>query len=343
MTRRPGRLPSVRLLLGLAAATVGVLVADASCQVTDGVVVDKRESVERLIDPYWRPVREVVVHFTPDDDRALAIPWQPRRWRDGVTVPLPTSLDDYDQLRPGAQVRVRYFPPLPDAARFADQPLADVAFGPLWEGLRESGILLDVLLLAWVILATWRRWWPGFFTRDPRKLGLLLVHLLMLQLLPLSLLGTADLVPPPTDPVASAAATLQESQTIRSVGHTRYGGSTQTLTMDLPRPFVRVLLRFVPAGRDQPVVTVDDVTPESVAGLTDGDEVKIVYPTANPRLGRLELADRGHRRENRLYAHALVTLPFVGLLLVGQAATWLVWGLGRTSRRAGQPGGSPGP
>lgn len=335
MTRYPGRLRHAALLLGLAAAVVGVLVADASCQVADGVVVDKREGVEALIDPYWRPIREIVVRFAPDRDRAIAIPWQPERWSAGVTVPLPTSLEAYDRLRPGASVQVRYFPPLPDIARFADQSLMSVVFGPLWEALRESGILLDVLLLAWLILATRYRWWPGFLTRDPRKLALLLVHLMMLQLLPLSLLGTADLVPAPTGPAAATMATLQEVQLIRSVGHTRYGSTQRSLAVDLPRPFARVLLRFVPATDDQPVVAVDDVTPESVAALEVGDEVAITYLVADPRIGWLEHADRSHRLENRLAVHALVTIPFAVLLILGQLVAWLFWGWSRSSRRYG--------
>src|SRR5574341_1265666 len=142
MSRQPRRTRLALLLMGLAIMLIGTVWADARCQVVDAIVVEKRESVEALIDPYWRPTREVVVHYTPRVGEAVPIPWQPDRGRDGYTVSLPTSLESYDHLRPGTTVQVSYFPPLPDVARLADQSLPEIVFGPLWEGLRESGILL---------------------------------------------------------------------------------------------------------------------------------------------------------------------------------------------------------
>lgn len=300
-----------------------------------GTVVEKRESVEELIDPYWRPVHEVVVAFEPASDEAVRVPWQPGRWAGGVSAPVATDLATYDRLRPGSAVQVRYFPPAPDIARLAEQSLAEVVFGPLLDELRESGLLLDVLLLGWFVLATKRRWWPGFFTTDPRKLGLLLLHLVFLQAWPLSMLGMRDLLPPPSGPLLQTTATVQEVRVIRSIGHARTDTSQRLLTLDLPRPFERALVRFVPAGWDQPVVAIDEVTPGSVPGLEQGARVSLTYAQAQPRVGWIDSASREHRRENRLFVHALFTVPFVLMLIVGQVLMLLLRLIGMSRRVRG--------
>ena len=105
---------------------------------------------------------------------------------------------------------------------------------------------------------------------------------------------------------------------MRSVGRTRYGRSQRPLTVDLPRPFARMLLRFVPFGADPPVVAVDDVTVEGVADLSVGNEITIPHLLANLRIGWLERADRSPLIENRCCLHGLITIPFVILLAVGR-------------------------
>lgn len=309
------RLP---VMLGL--LLVLAFIGDQQCRLSDAVVRERWEGVDALIDPHWRPVHALTVHFTPDTTGSLTVPWQPDRWRHGVTASLPLARADYDRIAIEEVVRVRYLPVLPDVARLAHQSLAEVLLGPLLESLLASGLHWGIICLAWIILSARRGWWPGYFLDSPRKLIWLPVHLIMAQLLPLSLLGTNDLLPPPSGELRSATATIQEVREIRAVGHTRYGHGPRSLAMDLPQPYARVLVRFIPEGWRGTVIAVDDVSLATAAGLIQDDSVTVIYSVANPRDGRLEQATREHRWENRLFVHTMFTVPLLAFVVLGQLA-----------------------
>lgn len=313
------------LLAGL--LLIGLLVLDGQCTVVDGTVVSRHEGVDALIDPHWRPVWEIEARYEPAAGRAIVPPWRADQAAGPVTADLPIDLATYDRLAVGQQVRVLYFPPLPELARLADQPLAGVILGPLAESFVQSNIALDLALLAWIVLTVKRRWRPTLLTIRPHKLGLCLLHLAFLQLCPLSMLGIRDLLPPPDAPLLEANGTVQEVQPIRSVGNTRRGSSQRSLAVDLPRPYDRVLVSFQPLGWRQPVVAVDDAAVGARPALRQGDPVLVTYPAEQPRAGWIEGADHTHRLENRLFVHALITAPFALAVILGDLGRLLFLGL----------------
>ncbi|MCC6176137.1 MAG: hypothetical protein IT305_12595 [Chloroflexi bacterium] len=158
--------------------------------------------------------------FTQARDHATVRRWHPEHSRIDVAAPIPTSLVEYDRLRSSVPVQGRYFSSFLGLARFADQPLPEFVLGPLWEALRTSGTLPRLIPLGWFFLAARRRYRSGFLVRQPGKVALLLVHPMMLQLLPMSLLGTAEPISIPMGPTAMPTATLQEVRVVRSVGPT---------------------------------------------------------------------------------------------------------------------------
>jgi hypothetical protein len=71
--------------------------------------------------------------------------------------------------------------------------------------------------------------------------------------------------------------------TVRSI-NSRHWGRSETID-----------LAFVPEGRAEPVIAVDEIDVASVGGLAKNGAVKVVYPIANPRLALISGATRNFR------------------------------------------------
>lgn len=293
-----------------------ILWADSRAELATAVVVDRLETVDALIEPYWRPERRVTVRFEPKPGAALSFPWDPDRWVDGVETTIETDLARFDALGIGAAVGVRYVPLLPLLARLDDQSPFETSLARLTYWLRDAGLAPLAVYVVWLGIAT--RWglWPRWADFGGRGWVLLLVNLSMLQLVPLSILGYRDLVPPSESPIRAAQAVVQQTRLVTTIGSTRTG-RTQSASLDLPRAFERVLLRFVPDGWSQSVVAVDEITEGSLPGLREGTVVSVAYPFADPRAARVEGASRKHIWENRLAIHVGFAAVFLGIWTIG--------------------------
>ena len=87
-----------------------------------------------------------------------------------------------------------------------------------------------------------------------------------------------------------------------------------TGSVPAPQPWNIVELRFVPEGREKPVIAVDSVDVGSVAGLQVGARLPVRYNARNPRDARLAGARSWRWKESRELAELMVS----GVLIIAR-------------------------
>lgn len=186
----------------------------------------------------------------------------------------PLWLDEttYDALRPGVSIAVRYLPWLPFIARPADQ--STLAFVP-WRWLAAAIIALAIVLALRPVLRSVLRPTPAWLKT--------LIILTSIAVAIIWLVFPAPWVTPLGPPVLTAQAdVLKVREETRSFLSGRTSGSVPA-----PQPWNIVELRFVPEGRQKPVIAVDSVDVGSVANLQVGARLPVSYNKSHPRDARL--------------------------------------------------------
>lgn len=227
---------------------------------------------------------------------------------------------EFDRIRPGDRVTVRYVPCCPLFARLASHSTRDA----VWEAARELGsdplldwcigglvaLVLAARIASFVVLATGSAW-----------LGVGLAFLFPARP-PRAAAGTE------TTARVTGVSLVEDSP--RPYSH-RYSHSTSAHPERLTVPYEVVQLRLVPAGSTDSVLAVDEVDAASIPSLTPGAVVRVRYPPAAPRQAMLVDATRTFRQRNRFHFLFLV----LGWAGIGTAAG-LAWRL-RGRRRAPAP------
>jgi hypothetical protein len=224
---------------------------------------------------------------------------------------------EFDRIRLGDQVALRYVSCCPIFARLASHSTRDA----VWEAARELGSdpLLDwcaIGLVAFVLAAR-----IGSVVVFATGAGWLCVALAFL--FPARPPGAAAGVE--TTARVSGVSLVEDSP--RPSGR-RYSNSITTHPERLNVPYDVVQLRFAPAAGPDSVLAVDEVDAASVPSLAPGAVVRVRYPPAAPRQAMLIDATRTFRQRNRFHFLFLV----LGWAGIGTAAG-LAWRL-RGRRRA---------
>ena len=227
---------------------------------------------------------------------------------------------EFDRIRPGDRVTMRYAPCCPIFARLASHSTRDA----VWEAARELGsdplldwcvigvvaFVLAARIASLVVLATGTAW-----------LGVALAFLFPARP-PRTAMGAE------TTARVSGVSLVEDSP--RPSGR-RYSYSSSAHPERLSVPYAVVQLRLAPAGRTDSVLAVDEVDAASVRSLDPGALVRVRYPPAAPRQAMLVDATRTFRQRNRFHFLFLV----LGWAGIGTAAG-LAWRL-RGRRRAPAP------
>ena len=224
---------------------------------------------------------------------------------------------EFDRIRLGDQVALRYVSCCPIFARLASHSTRDA----VWEAARELGSdpLLDwcaIGLVAFVLAAR-----IGSVVVFATGAGWLCVALAFL--FPARPPGAAAGVE--TTARVSGVSLVEDSP--RPSGR-RYSNSITTHPERLNVPYDVVQLRFAPAAGPDSVLAVDEVDAASVPSLAPGAVVRVRYPPAAPGQAMLVDATRTFRQRNRFHFLFLV----LGWAGIGTAAG-LAWCL-RGRRRA---------
>jgi len=281
---------------------------DTHGQTAVGTVTRKDETIwiEHQPTGGWY-LRRSLVLGVPD----LRSGFRPSVWVDSA---------EFDRIRPGDRVTVRYAPCCPIFARLASHSTRDA----VWEAAGELGsdplldwcvigvvaFVLAARVASLVVLATGTAW-----------LGVALAFLFPAR--PPRVAAGAE-----TTARVTGVSLVEDSP--RPSGR-RYSYRSSAHPERLNVPYEVVQLRLVPAGRTDSVLAVDEVDAASVPSLRPGAAVRVRYVAGAPRQAMLVDAIRTFRQRNRFHFLFLV-LGWAGL---GTAAG-LAWRL-RGRRRASAP------
>lgn len=250
--------------------------------------------------------------------------WYSRRYLD-VTVPGLTSgfrpsvwvdSTEFDRIRVGARVTVRYVSCCPIYSRLASHSTG----GAAWEAARELGSdpVLDWLALGSVALIIAAR------LASVVVLGTGLAWLLA---------AVVFLFPARPARVATGVETtarvtgisLVDESPVRRVSRS-YGSRSHPERLTVPYQIVQ--LRFVPAGRTDTVLVVDEVDAGSVPSLDVGAQLRVRYDPKAPWDALLVDARRTFRQRNRFH-YLFLVLWCVGFG-TAMGMTWRLRGRRRT-------------
>jgi hypothetical protein len=281
-----------QVLTPVALFYAGSIYLDAAGAVAAATVQEKDERISYAsrIPGGWNRSYWATVRFATTDG-----PTDAALWLDEAT---------FDALHVGDAIDVRYVSWFPHLGRPATQStralvpwrlvgwaLAAAGVGVvLWLSLRRRPVLMVALFLAAMAVGVIRWVYPTPWDT------------------------------PLEAPVLTAEAEVGEvrDETLAFVSGRTLGA------VAAPQPWQLVQLRFVPEGRDQPVIAVDGVDEGSVPGLTTGARVPIVYSARSPRDARLQGGTRTYRWREWLELGEYVAL-------IGGA--WLaLWAIGRLFR-----------
>jgi hypothetical protein len=224
---------------------------------------------------------------------------------------------EFDKVRRGDRVTVRYVPCCPIFARLASHSTRDA----VWEAARELGsdrlldwcvigvvaFVLAARIASFAVLATGTAW-----------LGVALAFLFPARP-PKAAAGIE------TKARVTGVSLVENSP--RPSGH-RYALSSSAHPERLSVPYEVVQLRVVPTGDDS-VLAVDEVDAGSVPSLAPGAIVRVRYPPAAPRQAMLVDATRTFRERNRFHFLFLV-LAWAGIGVAAGLA-WRLRGRRRTA------------
>jgi hypothetical protein len=239
---------------------------DAKGATAAGSITEKREPVRANFGEWFRHFEIVAAFRTPGS---------PLEHHAVCDVEQPI----YDSLRLGDPVTVHYFPAIlqqpwiPSAHLSPCTPGANFGSRPdLYLRLQLIfGSLLAILFL-WLVLRIRTAGWllvPWF--------GLFIVYCVVPRAEP------APSRPRPAKAVVSSVSKVDEI--LASVEGGRHTGSAQPIKLD--HPYLLVQLQFTPAGTSNPVVALDAVDLNSIAGLEPKRIVDIDYDAATPRIARI--------------------------------------------------------
>jgi len=227
------------------------------------------------------------------------------------------SSAEFDRIRLGDTVTMRYMSCCPVYARLAGHSTRDA----VREAARELG---SDRLLDWCVIGVVAMLLAA-------RIALFAVLVTGAVWLGIGLAVLFPALPPRvaagTETTARVAGISLVEDSPRPYGY-RYSNSINTHPERLRVPYEVVQLRFVPAGRADSVLAVDEVDAASVPSLAPGDVVRVRYPPAVPRGAMLVEATRTFRQRNRFHFLFLV-LAWAG---IGTAAG-VAWRL-RGRRRA---------
>jgi hypothetical protein len=225
---------------------------------------------------------------------------------------------EFDSARRGDRVVVRYFSCCPIFARLSSHTTRDA----VCEAAREfaSDPLLDWFAIGFVaLIITARIAAPAVIVAGVAWLGAAL--LLLFPARPPRVATGVET----TARVAGISLVENSPRPSRS-STSGYGGSDAER---LRVPYEVVQLRYVPAGRTDTVLAVDEIDAGSVAALNPGALLRVRYDPRAPLEAMLVDATRTFRQRNRFHFLFLV----FGCVGIGVAAA-LAWRLRRRRARA---------
>jgi hypothetical protein len=277
---------------------------DAHGETAVGTVTSKDQTIGIEHDPTggWYLRRSLVLSVAE-----LRSGFRPSVWVDSA---------EFDRIRLGDRVTVRYVPCCPIFARLASHSTRDA----VWEAARELGsdpvldwclggvvaLVLAARIASFMVLATGAAW-----------LGVGLAFLFPARP-PRAAAGIE------TTARVTGVSLVEDSP--RPYSH-RYSHSIIAHPERLTVPYEVVQLRLVPPASADSVLAVDEVDAASVPSLAPGAVVRVRYPRAAPHDAMLVDATRTFRQRNRFHFLFLV-LAWAG---IGTAAG-LAWRLrGRRS------------
>lgn len=261
---------------------------DRTGTAASGVISEKHETV-RVEGGDWFRHFEILA--------AYSVPGQPVQRHASCGVDETT----YDSLRQGSPVTVHYLPSLlmqPFVPATHMSPCSLVAISGVSPAIRRLGIALLALL---PILFLWR-------IVRMRGVAWLFLAWGALTFIYVIIPRTE---PAPRQPVAGVA-TVQQITTVRDLIR---GMRTQD-ELPLLHPYQVVQLSFLPPGKDAPVIAVDRIDENSIAGLAQGRTVPIVYDASDPRIAQLQGGARRFPGQARTTVLILGGL-FAALITIG--------------------------
>jgi hypothetical protein len=225
----------------------------------------------------WTRSLWATVRFTGADGPTQAV-----LWLDAAT---------FDALRPGSPIDVRYVSWFPHIARPASESTRSLV---PWRWLVRGGFAGGAGVAIWLLLR--------------RRSPLLMAATFFAAFIA----GAMWLVlPAPWLPALDPPVLTAEAEVLRFRTVTRSFLDGRRTDVAAPQPWDLVELRFVPEGRDQPVVAVDGVDAGSVPGLAIGSRVPVSYNLRDPRDARLPGPRTYRWREWRLLGEYAVSLVVV--------------------------------
>jgi hypothetical protein len=294
----PGLTFVAQILTPVALFYAASLYLDAAGHVVQARVASTEEKITyhlgaRTIPGAWSRWFWATVKFDATEG-----PGQALLWLDEAT---------YDALQPGASIAVRYLSWLPFIARPAEQSTRGLV---PWRWLVIGTLVLGVVLALRPLL---RRVPAGVKALGAVILGCIVV---------LWWVFPTPWETPLDPPILTASA---EVQNLREETRSFTSGRT-TGSVPAPQPWNLVELRFVPVGREKPVIAVDSVDVGSVAGLKVGARLNVSYNARNPRDARLAGARTWRWKEWRELAEWAIAAVVVtgGFMLLAKAAG-LMW------------------
>ena len=287
----PGGLTLLAQVLTLVALFYGgSLYLDAAGMVASAQVEAKDERITYYSrgPAGWNRALWATVRFDGIDGPAQAMLW----------LDAPT----FDALRPGSAIEVRYVPWFPHIARPASESTRSLV---PWRWLARAVIAGAAGMAIWLLL---------------RRRSPLLMFLTFFAAIvggAMWLIMPAPWLRPLAAPVLTAQAEVVRVQTV-----TRSFVNGRRVDIPAPQPWDLVELRFVPDGRDQPVVALDGVDVGSAPGLAVGAHVPVSYNANDPRDVRLPGARTYRWREWLLLIQGIASLAVVGVgfYLLGKLA-----------------------
>jgi hypothetical protein len=270
-----------------------------------GKVTRKQETVwhSTFENDVMRTVMITVSYFPPG-----------RSWPAEKSIHLP--LKRYDELNRGDVVRMRYLleqdlPPYPllhSLYRSGFLPIASADGRSVFTGGLDLIPELPLRLVCGVaallvVLWLWKK------SRIPGS-GLAMVFCFLLAIAALSFSEIPRPMSALQGAVLTAKASVQNEWTIDQIFASRKSNSSP---VPLDQPVQYVALEFVPEGRREPVVAVDNIDARSIPDLKVGQLLEIQYERADPRSARLVAGTRTFWNRN-----------LRGLAIWG--AAWLVLG-----------------
>lgn len=329
------------------AACVWLKVAvDIGGTVVSGEVVGKRESIEMPLSDTWRHVFEISYRYQPLGAR------HPATGRHQVDVAL------YDRLHVGSPVNVRYT----NLALGLDSALADSSW---WsrrphesESARELAELIAVAIAVLLAVIAYRRRsrtltvvavtavatiaasvmllgflvFPALFWvwRGRRGQGFGSALLCSTALTAVALYYRVPWPSPLSGPQGQATAVVRAVHAVDQIWASSSSSGESSSGQWIRRPFQMVDLEFTPAGRMEPVHSLDRVDLGSIPGLQPALTVPVTYPLDDPRAGRLSAGTRDYARQIFLYMLGLTFgLGAVIALVIGPA----IFGIARLAER----------